>query len=111
MIKMLIIRNNNGNIQYSYLDKKCNTSPSLLELNLVAPPKIKNPNVLPIDLWYNLHKNKINEIVDYYVDKLSNMHVNSPHTYNVVFNEHIFRHNMIILLYQTSQSKCKNFVI
>jgi hypothetical protein len=112
MFKMLIIRNNNGNIQYSYQDKPRDNSKLIIQSILpLSPPKVKDNSILSRKLWYNLHRQKINEIIDIYINKLTNIDTHSSCTYNVVFNENVFTENMISILHRTSDSRKKDFVI
>lgn len=66
-------------------------------------------NQVPIEKWYIVHKSSIDDIIDTYLETFNNF-IDKSLKYSVSIDEYEFRQRMIRVLYNTSQSKYKNFI-
>lgn len=107
---MLIIKNIDGKIKYSYESKNVKKNENRICDPILVPIVPLPRNVHPFVNWYYLHKDAVDDIVDLFEEKIAQQPADSSNTYHVIFDRHRFHALLTSTLYNVSDSKRKDYV-
>lgn len=106
---MLYIRRQNGKVKYAFEPAFQSRTDDICSLPCPHKAIHAKSDRVPIEKWYIVHRQYIDDIVDIYVSKLEDIASSHP-KYIVHIDTEELRLQLIEKLYLASQSKNKSFV-
>jgi hypothetical protein len=109
---MLVIKRQNGKSCYAYdptMKPQSRTSSKYPQVTTLVPRVALCTSLVPIQKWYVVHKDIIDEIITGYVSRFHEYSMDN-HQFFVHFDENRFAEQMIRKIYFSSQSRKKMFI-